>query len=74
MKNELISRLETRRDNAYLAYIDHCRSDGCLGEDAKLGRGIFGEKELRAHKKAAECLGKSRAFAEALEMVREELP
>lgn len=66
--------LRARADNAYVAYIDSGRKNECLGWEAKLESGEFGEPELRAHKLAAEQLGRHRALAEAAKLLGELLP
>jgi hypothetical protein len=60
----LKERLTARSNNAYLHYIDICRRSECTGEDIKMERGEFGERELKAHRAAAEMLGRHRAYAE----------
>ena len=61
----LLDRLQAKADNAYCDYIGLCRRDECLGWEAKTEKGIFGEAELKAHKDAAEKLGRHRALQEA---------
>lgn len=68
---KLAERLEARGDNAYVAYIDQLRRDECLGWEIKAERGAFGEAELKAHKNAAELLGRHRALHEAAKELRE---
>ena len=63
----LIAKLQSLRDNAYCEYIGCCRQEDCLGWEAKVDTGIFGLKELEAHKKAAEALGKHRAYSRIIE-------
>jgi hypothetical protein len=62
-ENKLFKHFEALRDNAYREYIDHCRVDECLGWEAIVDNGSFGLPELEAHKRAAECLGRHRAYA-----------
>ena len=61
----LLASLQARADNAYCDYIGLCRRDECLGWEAKTEKGIFGDAELKAHKDAAEKLGRHRALQEA---------
>lgn len=68
---ELIGRIEARADNAYIAYIGQCRCDECLGYEYKMDHGLFREAELKAHKDAAEKLGRHRALGEAASLLRE---
>lgn len=67
----LLDRLQARADNAYVSYIGLCRKDECLGWEAKIEKGVFGEAELKAHKDAAEQLGRHRALQEAADMLNE---
>jgi hypothetical protein len=66
-----LDRLQARADNAYCDYIGLCRRDECLGWEAKTEKGIFGEAELKAHKDAAEKLGRHRALQEAANLLHE---
>lgn len=68
---ELGERLRARADNAYCDYIGLCRRDECLGWEAKVEKQIFGEAELKAHKDAAEKLGRHRALQEAANLLHE---
>ena len=67
----LLDRIQARADNAYCDYIGLCRRDECLGWEAKVEKGIFGEAELKAHKIAAEMLGRHRALQEAANLLHE---
>ena len=67
----LLDRLQARADNAYCDYIGLCRRDECLGWEAKVEKQIFGEAELKAHKDAAEKLGRHRALQEAANLLHE---
>lgn len=66
---DTVGKLQILSDNAYIDYIGLCRRDECLGWEAKVEKGIFGEAELKAHKDAAERLGKHRAMQEAANML-----
>lgn len=66
----LLGRFESLRDNAYIEYIGCCRKDDCLGWEAKVEHGEFGLDELEAHKRAAEWLGKHRAYARVVDELR----
>ena len=67
----LLASLQARADNAYCDYIGLCRRDECLGWEAKTEKQIFGEAELKAHKDAAEKLGRHRALQEAANLLHE---
>ena len=69
--SDLIDRLRARADNAYCDYISICRRDECLGFEAKVEKGIFRDAELKAHKDAAEKLGRHRALHEAANLLEE---
>ena len=63
--SDLRSRLWARAENAYCEMISVTRRDESLGWEIKVERGEFGRKELDAHRKAGELLGRHRALAEA---------
>ena len=52
-------------DTAYCDYIAQMRRPECLGWEAKIKSGKFGERELNAHTYAGQLLGKHRAYADA---------
>lgn len=60
--------LREKSDSAYLEYMRLASVDECCGEDAKIKDGSFGKKELHAHSRASEELGKHRAYADALNL------
>ena len=66
----LVRELQGKSDAAYCDYIARMRRQECLGHEAKMKCGAFGEAELLAHTKAVEQLGRHRAYADAIEMVR----
>lgn len=68
---EFAHALQARADNAYCDFIGLCRRDECLGWEAKVEKGLFGEAELKAHKDAAEKLGRHRALQEAANLLHE---
>ena len=68
---KLLNTLQAKADNAYCDYIGLCSKDECLGYEAKMHRGIFGEPELKAHKDAAKRLGQHVALQEVVNMIRE---
>jgi len=70
---DLRSRLLARADNAYCEMISVARRDESLGWEIKVERGEFGRKELDAHCKAGELLGRHRALAEACREIDEVL-
>jgi hypothetical protein len=63
-------QLNAKADAAYISYIEALRRPECLGWEAKVRAGKFGEAELKAHCLAAERLGMHRAFAAAAADVR----
>lgn len=63
---KLLEGLKAKADNAYCDYIAQMRRSECLGFEQKLKEGKFGNKELEAHTRAGELLGKHRAYAAAL--------
>ena len=67
----LRERINARRENSYLEYVNLCRDEGCLGEDAKMRTAGFGRRELEAHKEASRKLGQHIAFAEVLRIIDE---
>ena len=64
-----VAELRRLGDNAYCAYINDHRKDDCLGITYKMEKGIFTQKNLDALNKAAEQLGKHRAFHEAAKLI-----
>ena len=64
-------RLTAKMENAYFDFISQCRHDDCLGEQIKLELGVFGSKELDAHRKASELLGTHRAYANVIKIFKE---
>lgn len=70
---DVLERMQAMADNAYCDYIGQLRRDECLGWEAKVERGKFGEAELKAHCAAAEKLGRHRALHEAANMLAEVL-
>lgn len=70
---DVLERMRARADNAYCDYIGHERRDECLGWEIKVEKGLFGEAELKAHRAAAEKLGRHRALHEAANMLAEVL-
>lgn len=71
---DLIFSLQAKADNSYIEYLNLCRRDECLGWEIKVEKGIFGEPELKAHKDAAEKLGRHRALQEAANALQKILP
>lgn len=69
--SDLIDRLRAKADNAYCDYISLSRRDKCLGFEAKVDSGLFGDAELKAHKDVAEKLGRHRALHEAANLLCE---
>lgn len=70
---DVLEHMRAGADNAYCDYIGLCRRDECLGEEIKIERHIFGAPELKAHRDAAEKLGRHRALQEAANMLAEVL-
>ncbi len=62
-----VEMLKKKSDDTYGEYVRMCCYDTkCLGAEAKLRDGTFGMANLEALMKAAEFLGKHRAYAEML--------
>lgn len=68
---DLQSRLWERAENAYCDMIRLARRDESLGWEVKVKLGEFGRKELDAHCKGGELLGRHRALAEACREINE---
>jgi len=66
-----IRQLQVRADNAFTNHIALCRESRCLGEDAKLARGIFGQPELAAHKAAHKMFGRHEGLVEAAKLLQD---
>ena len=71
--NSILSRLIARSENAYIQYISACKKDECLGVDGKMHGGLFGRRELEAHKYAAEILGRHKALCETATLLRDSI-
>jgi hypothetical protein len=71
--SDVLERMRARAGNAYCDYIGQERRDECLGWEIKVEHLTFGEAELKAHRAAAEKLGRHRALHEAAEMLEEVL-
>ena len=71
--SNLLAKLQARADNAYFDYIELCRRDKALGWEIKVEKGLFGDAELKAHKDAAEQLGRHRALSEVINLLRDEI-
>lgn len=69
-EGNLRKALELLRDNAYMTHINLCGSALCKGEDWYLANGKFTKEQLNAHRAAHEWLGKHRAYAQVLEMLK----
>lgn len=67
---EALEELKGLADRAYCLYIENLRTPECLGWEHKVKTGKFGDMELKAHTKAAEFLGRHRAFSEAADAIR----
>lgn len=71
--SNLLVQLQVRANSAYLDYIRLCRRDKALGWEIKVEKGLFGGAELKAHKDAAEQLGRHRALSEVINLLRDEI-
>lgn len=69
----LVLRLQARADHAYGEYIERLRRDECLGWEAKVKRGVFGQPEMQAHKDAERMLGRHMGLTEAAQLLRDVL-
>lgn len=70
---KLLNDLKKKSDEAYIDMIHQARKKECLGLDAKLKCGEFGEAELNAHIKCGELLGRHVALSEARNMIFNEI-
>lgn len=68
---DLLDRLRAMADAAYADYIKQSCAQECLGWQAKVKNGTFGEAELNAHCAAEEKLGRHQALQEAANMLAE---
>lgn len=71
--SNLLAKLQARADNAYFDYIELCRRDKALGWEIKVEERLFGGAELKAHKDAAEQLGRYRALSEVIDLLHDEI-
>ncbi len=60
--------LQAMCDNAYCKALELARGVNCLGEEAKMSRGVFGPDELKAHRAMEHQMGRHTAFADVLRM------
>lgn len=67
-----IEQVGALSSHAYCEYINQMKRSECLGYEHKMKKGTFGKPELDAHNKAHEWLGKHRAFADVLAIMRGE--
>ena len=68
---EMLKLIRLMSDIAYGDFIGQMRRDECLGSEIKMEHHKFGEVELKAHRVAAEKLGRHRAFHETANMLEE---
>lgn len=59
---KMIEHLVAEANLAYNNYLKQSTTDACLGEQIKMQKGRFGERELSEHRKAAEFLGRYHAL------------
>lgn len=71
-RESVVSGLRGRADSAYCDYIRKMQTTDCLGWEAKVKAGAFGEAQLNAHGGARELLGRHRAFVIAEALVRDQ--
>lgn len=62
---DLVASFRAKSDSAYCNYILQHQRDTCLGSEYKLKHGKFTQDNLDAFMRAAELLGRHKAFAEA---------
>lgn len=61
-----VDALRKEADRAYCRFLDKMSSRECLGEEAKLQTGGFGQAELNAHRDARELLGVHKGIHRAI--------
>lgn len=69
MTDDTRAKLKALADDAYCDYITKLRSTPCLGWEAKVRAGTFGETELNAHVSAGELYGMHLAFHKAIALL-----
>lgn len=69
LRSNIVRRLQSASDSAYCEYIRTLQRTECLGWEAKVKSGQFGEQELKAHNMANEYLGEHRAYLKAVSVV-----
>ena len=69
-QSETVERFQSISDNSYCDYIARMSRPECLGWEAKVKAGQFGKRELDAHNRAAEMLGRHQAFHEVVQVIR----
>lgn len=62
-------KIRAMSDRAYCQYLEQMQRPECLGWEAKVASGRFGQAELTAHTKGGEHLGRHRALAEIATML-----
>lgn len=70
-RNELADKLSAKADRAYCEMIDQSLRVECLGWEAKVKSGQFGQTEYEAHKRVGGLYGQHIAYVEAAKLVRE---
>lgn len=70
---KLLEDLKKKSDEAYIDMLHQARKKECLGVDAKLKSGEFGDAELNAHIKCGELFGRHVAFSQARNMILNEI-
>ncbi len=66
-KPDLANTMREMADRSYCDALDYAKRDECLGYEQKLKVGEFGKKELDAHKRVAEMIGRHRGMSPACE-------
>jgi len=66
---KLADELHERASREYCSYVEQMRREECLGWEAKIEAGQFGDKELAGHTYAGTLLGRHRALAKVAEEV-----
>ena len=66
----MADQLHQRGDDAYCAYVRQMSTTSCLGWEAKIAAGKFGDLELGAHTFGGNLHGQHRAYRDAERVVR----
>lgn len=69
--DEIIVKLKKQSDMAYIEYLNQLKRNECLGWEAKVKKGTFGQAEYEAHNTANVEFGRHQAFNEVIRMLHQ---